>query len=113
MRNKQLTSQTEANMVRWKKRIMFEKEYTEPCAQWMAERIAALVEHMQYGPALIAYRKQDGTFQLVKATLIYYEREFRKKYDAARINGAVVHWNIEQQAWRTFQVENFLEWKNG
>lgn len=44
----------------WKIRIMLEKNYTETCATWMARRIESLIDHMQYGHALIAYHKQDG-----------------------------------------------------
>ena len=38
------------------------KGYTQTCAEWMAERIESLIDHMQYGHALIAFYKQDGTF---------------------------------------------------
>ena len=111
MKNKQAKPAIEAAKERWKRRIVLEKEYSETCAQWMAERIAALTEYMQYGHALIAYYKQTGEFQLVKATLIYYESDFRKAYDVSRIQGAVVYWDTELQGWRSFQMENFLEWK--
>ena len=104
-------SQSEAMKLRWKKRIVFEKGYTESCAEWMVERLEALLDHMQYGHATVAYRKQNGSFQLVKATLIYYEAEFRKKYDPAEVEGAVVYWNVDEQRWTTFQVENFMEWR--
>ena len=104
-------SQSEAMQLRWKKRIVFEKGYTESCAKWMAERLEALLDHMQYGHATVAYRKQNGSFQLVKATLIYYEAEFHKKYDPAEVEGAVVCWNVDEQRWTTFQVENFMEWR--
>ncbi|CDD38633.1 uncharacterized protein BN669_01596 [Bacteroides fragilis CAG:47] len=68
---KRPASQTEAMKLRWKKRIVFEKGYTEMCAEWMAERLEALTDHLQYGHAAIAYQKQNGDFRLVKATLIY------------------------------------------
>ena len=32
----------------WKIRIMLEKGYTQTCAEWMAERIESLIDHMQY-----------------------------------------------------------------
>lgn len=44
----------------WKIRIMLEKSYTETCATWMAQRIESLIDHMQYGHALIAYHTQAG-----------------------------------------------------
>ncbi|NDV81941.1 hypothetical protein D0T87_08075 [Bacteroides sp. 51] len=53
-----------------KKRIMFEKECTEECAEWMVDRIESLVSYMQYGHALIAYKRQDGAFRLAMGTLI-------------------------------------------
>lgn len=74
-RKKRPASQSEAMRLKWKRRIVFEKGYTESCAEWMAERLEALLDHMQYGHAAVAYRKQNGSFQLAKATLIYYEAE--------------------------------------
>ena len=95
----------------WKIRIMLQKGYTETCASWMAKRIEELIDHMQYGYALIAYYKQDGTFKLVKATLIPYETGFGRKYEITRVTGTLIYWDVEQQAWRSFQLENFLEWR--
>ena len=57
---KRPASQSEAMKLRWKKRIVFEKGYTESCAEWMAERLEALLDHMQYGHATVAYRKVCG-----------------------------------------------------
>ena len=110
-RKKRPASQTESMKLRWKRRIVFEKGYTEKCAEWMAERLEELPDHLQYGHAVIAYRKQNGDFRLVKATLIYYEAEFHKKYDPTKIEGTVVYWNVDEQRWTTFQVENFMEWR--
>lgn len=95
----------------WKIRIMLEKGYTETCASWMAERIESLIDHMQYGYALVAYHKQDGTFKLVKATLRFYETSFQREYDITKVTSTIVYWDVELQAWRSFQMENFLEWR--
>lgn len=108
---KKAVSLNEAMKNLWKIRIMLEKEFSETCAQWMAGRIADLIDHMQYGHALIAYHKQDGTFRLAKATLLPYEAEFHRKYEITRVTGTIVFWDVEQQAWRNFQLENFLEWR--
>ena len=54
----------------WKIRIMLEKNYTETCATWMARRIESLIDHMQYGHALIAYHKQDGDIQAGESHLL-------------------------------------------
>ena len=70
-----------------------------------------IVGHMLYGHAMIAYHKQNGDFKFVKGTLIYYEAEFHKAYDPTKVEGAVVYWDVEQQGWRTFLVENFMEWR--
>lgn len=110
-KQKRTVSQSEAMKTRWKRRIVMEKSYPESAAQWMAERLEALLDHMLYGHAMIAYHKQDGDFRFVKGTLIYYESEFHKVYDSTKVEGAVVYWDIEQQGWRTFQVENFMEWR--
>lgn len=95
----------------WKKRITENSTLSAACAEWMANRISALLDHMQYGYALIAYRKQNGDFQLGRATLIYYEHRFNKKYNPEEIKSHVVYWDADQQGWRTFLLENFLEWR--
>lgn len=110
-KTKKATSQSEAMKKKWSIRIKLEKDYTEQCAWWMAQRLNELIDHMQYGHAVIAYRRQDGTFKLVTGTLIYYNHDFHKPYDITKIEGAVAYWDVEQQAWRTFQIENFMEWK--
>ena len=104
-------SQSETMRKRWKRRIVAEKAYDGNTAEWMALRLEALLDHMLYGHALIAYHKQNGEFRLVKATLVHYRGDFHKEFDPGKIDGAVVHWDVEQQGWRTFQVENFLEWR--
>lgn len=110
-KKKRPASQSESLRLKWKRRIIFEKGYTEPCAEWMTKRVEELLDYMQYGHAAIAYRKQDGSFRMVKATLIYYEAEFHKKYDPMAVESAVVYWNVEEQRWTTFQIENFMEWR--
>lgn len=95
----------------WKKRIVAEKGCTKEVAERIALRVKELAEHMQYGHAIIAYYKQDGTFQLAAGTLISYPREFGRPYDVQHVHGAFVYWSIDEEGWRTFQIENFLEWK--
>ena len=57
--------------------------------QWMAQRINSLLEYMQYGYALIAYRKQDGSFYMGRGTLVSYESDFKKKHDMTSIKAHV------------------------
>ena len=33
------------------------------------------------------------------------------KWMAQHVEAAVVYWDIDEQGWRTFQMENFLEWR--
>ena len=110
-KRKKTASLHEALKKRWKIRITLEKAYTEDAAQWMTDRIESLIDYMQYGYALIAYYRQDGTFRFVKATLLPYEGSFHRTYDIQRIEAHIVYWDVDLQAWRSFQVENFLEWK--
>lgn len=70
-----------------------------------------LLEYMQYGYALIAYRKQDGSFYMGRGTLVSYESDFKKKHDMTSIKAHVAYWDAEQQGWRTFLIENFMEWR--
>ena len=95
----------------WKKLIRQETDLSDETITWMTRRIRLLTEYMAYGCALIAYRKQNGDFYMARATLVYYEACFHRKYDIEHIQNHVVYWDIEQQGWRTFQIENFLEWK--
>ena len=95
----------------WKKLIRQETDLSDGTIAWMTKRILLLTEYMPYGCALIAYRKQNGDFYMGRGTLIHYEADFHRKYDIERIQNHVVYWDIEQQGWRTFQIENFLEWK--
>lgn len=104
-------SRNEVLVDKWKKRFILEKEYSEECAEWLAQRLADLIDHMQYGYALIAFHKQDTTFQLAKATLIPYEGFFHQPYEVQRVSSVVVYWDVEQQSWRNFQLENLLEWR--
>ena len=48
---------------KWKKRFMCEKGYYEECAEYMAQRLIDLIDHMQYGYALIAFHKQGTIFK--------------------------------------------------
>lgn len=95
----------------WKKRITEEKGCTENTAEHIALRVKALAEYMLYGHAVIAFYKQDGTFQLVTGTLINYSREFHHSFNIQQIHSAFVFWCVEAGAWRTFQIENLLDWK--
>lgn len=95
----------------WKKRIMAEKEIPAIDARQMADKIMNLICYMRNGYVIIAYRKQDGKFCMEKATLMNYEKEFQRKFEVERIPNSIPYWSIEKNAWRTFRMENLLEWK--
>ena len=95
----------------WKRRMMTEKGYPEKKAEQIAQRLKSLVAYLKSDYALIAYFKQDGTFQLVRGTLIPYAKEFRHSFDITKVHSTFVYWDIETESWRTFQIENFLDWK--
>ena len=90
-KNRKAVSKNEMMKGKWKRQIMLEKDYTEQCSEWMAERLEALIEYMQYGHAAVAYMKQDGTFKLVKGTLVGYEKDFGKQYDPMEIKNTEFH----------------------
>ena len=56
-KNRKAVSKNEMMKGKWKRQIMLEKDYTEQCSEWMAERLEALIEYMQYGHAAVAYMK--------------------------------------------------------
>ena len=47
----------------WKKRIVSEKGYSETIAERIAEKVKSLADYMQYGHAIIAYYRQNGSLQ--------------------------------------------------
>ena len=94
----------------WKRRIVSEKGYSETIAERIAEKVKSLADHMQYGHAIIAYYRQNGNFQLVTGTLISYNRDFHHSYDMTQVHSTFIFWCMEEKGWRTFQIENFLEW---
>ena len=53
-KNRKAVSKNEMMKGKWKRQIMLEKDYTEQCSEWMAERLEALIEYMQYGHAAVA-----------------------------------------------------------
>ena len=106
-----LRSKTEKTKKLWEKRITENTTLSMESVQWMAQRINSLLEYMRYGYALIAYRKQDGSFYMGRGTLVSYESDFKKKHDMTSIKAHVAYWDAEQQGWRTFLIENFMEWR--
>ncbi|WP_455585847.1 SH3 beta-barrel fold-containing protein [Bacteroides sp.] len=112
MKTKKSTPIMESVKRQWTKQIMQEKGYSETTAVWMANRIESLIDYMQYGHAVIAYRRAvDGEFKFVKATLTHYKYDFKREYEASKVQEAVMYWDVEEQHWRRFRIENFLEWK--
>lgn len=95
----------------WKKRIMNEKGIPEKEANKIAQKGIELTERMQYGHAMIAFSKRDGTFCLEQGTLVGYEKFFHKAYSITQKQSSIVYWNVEQHAWRRFMIENLIEWK--
>lgn len=45
--NQSPASLNEALVEKWKKRFMFEKEYSEKCAEYLARRLSGAISHMQ------------------------------------------------------------------
>ena len=54
----------------WKKRIVSEKGFSEKYAERIVQKCIELIERMQYGNAMIAFYKQDGTFCMEQGTLV-------------------------------------------
>lgn len=88
---------------------MFEKGYSEECAEYMAQRLIDSLTTcsmaMPYCLSQTRHNLQNG-----EATLIPYESFFHRFYEMERIESTVVYWDVESQAWRSFQLENLLDW---
>lgn len=111
MRKKMAKSKFDTCMYVWKKRIASEKSISEKCAESIAQRCLELIERMSYGNAMIAFRKQDGTFCLEQGTLVGYEKEFHHEYSVTVQQLSIVYWSSEQKAWRRFMISNLLAWR--
>lgn len=96
---------------KWADEIIREKGYSILRASCMSRRIEQLIKHIQCGHAVIAYYRQDGTFKLAKATLLPYKKSFRREFCLNYIHHIFLYWDVEEQAWRTFRLSNFLEWR--
>lgn len=96
----------------WKRRIASENSISEKRAENLAQRCLELIERMSYGNAMIAFRKQDGTFCLEQGTLVGYEKDFHQEYNITVQQLSVVYWSCEQKAWRRFMISNLLDWKS-
>lgn len=95
----------------WKRRIVSEKGFSEKSAERIAQRCIELIERMQYGNAMIAFYKQDGTFCMEQGTLVGYEKFFHREYRSTARQESIVYWSTEHHAWRRFMIGNLLEWK--
>ena len=92
----------------WKKRIVSEKGFSEKCAERIVQKCIELIERMQYGNAMIAFYKQDGTFCMEQGTLVGYEKFFHREYQNTPRQESIVYWSTEQHAWRRFMIGNLL-----
>ena len=95
----------------WKKRIVSEKGFSEKYAERIVQKCIELIERMQYGNAMIAFYKQDGTFCMEQGTLVGYEKVFHREYQNTPRQESIVYWSTEQHAGRRFMIGNLLEWK--
>ena len=111
MRQKIRKSKLEACKLVWKKRIVSEKGFSEKYAERIVQKCIELIERMQYGNAMIAFYKQDGTFCMEQGTLVGYEKFFHREYQNTPRQESIVYWSTEQHAWRRFMIGNLLEWK--
>ena len=41
----------------------------------------------------------------------FLRKRLQKKHDMTSIKAHVAYWDAEQQGWRTFLIENFMEWR--
>lgn len=111
MKRKIDKSKIESCKLVWKKRIVSEKGFSEKYAERIVQKCIELIERMQYGNAMIAFYKQDGTFCMEQGTLVGYEKFFHREYQNTPRQESIVYWSTEQHAWRRFMIENLLEWK--
>ena len=111
MRQKIRKSKLEACKLVWKKRITAEKGISDKCAERIVQECIKLIERMLYGNAMIAFRKQDGTFCLEKVTLVGYEKFFHRDFNITAIQESVIYWSEEQKGWRRFMIGNLIEWR--
>ena len=111
MKRKMNRSKMESCKLVWKRRIVSEKGFSEKSAERIAQRCIELIERMQYGNAMIAFYKQDGTFCMEKGTLVGYEKFFHREFNITAKQESILYWSEEQKGWRRFMIGNLMEWK--
>ena len=90
------------------KTVHVRKGYSEECAEYMAQRLIDLIDHMQYGYALSAFHKQGTIFKMVKATLIPYENFFHRFYEMERIESTCSLLGCRVTGLEKFPVGEFI-----
>ncbi|MCS2865375.1 SH3 beta-barrel fold-containing protein [Bacteroides thetaiotaomicron] len=91
----------------WKKRIVSEKGYSETIAERIAEKVKSLADYMQYGHAIIAYYRQNGSFQLVTGTLISYSKDFHHSYDMKQVHSTFIFGAWKRKDGEPFRLRIF------
>jgi len=101
----------ESRRERWTRSICLERSISQKLVQERIYRLESLLDHMLHGHAVVAFHRKDGEFRLTKATLIRYDWFFRKPFSINEIKHTIPYWDVSEQGWRTFELENFLEWR--
>lgn len=73
-----------------------------------AEEIVRLEQLMLSGTARFSYLGQDGGIRHIKGTLINYMENFGVPYRAKPYSRFMLYYDLEDKAWKTFQVTGLI-----
>lgn len=96
----------------WMELLVNEEGFTEEAASLHVQNLIALLRHMQSEYAIFAYRRKSGEVELMMGTLIPYPKWFKKPFTWENLHRTIPIWNAETKKWTTFDMANFLQWKN-
>ena len=108
---KQLSTSKSLRRKMWMKWLIDTYELSPEEALSIINKVIELLEHMVLGSAHIVYKKKTGEVILCKATLQNYTRWFCKPYSWLQQNHTIPYWDEEQDAWRVFELGNFINWR--
>ena len=95
----------------WCKQMKDNKGWNHDQCMDQVSLIIQVLQQMLRGYAAISYLQKDGTPKLARGTLAYYEHFFNTPFQWVNQNGTIPFWDGDAKVWRTFQVENLLDWR--
>lgn len=94
----------------WKCWLINDCQYSTEKSDSLIKKLLLLLEHMQLGYAVFSYRRKTGEDMLVRGSLMYYQRDFHRRFKWKNLNHTIPYWDKELENWRVFDLANLQGW---